>query len=472
MGRTKRERAKRQPNSSLPSPSIHHKLYKFLSLRNWNNTNQLTVSSFPLTGRGLYSKRDLIEHDLIIELPYQRMISYPTLANDDEFRSIFSMHELEKAKSLVSFQALLALYCHHQKLKGESSEWFAYIQTLPETFTNPYFCKKSELYFLPELVLEKIVDQNNSIKSNFQSLISLVRQDVRDNYNLDTFKWAFFVCNSRSVYINEKWLEPLVDRHDFKELLNDSPNMALAPLLDLLNHSNEVSTRSQLSHSQGFVVQQVDKIISGEVHLSYQLYTSKAIKKFDQIFINYGTFNNTKLLLEYGFVVPDNPMDFLEISLEDINNYVKSHPMLRTLLIPKHKYKFIRDHDLDQQMFIDANDGLSHNFQVVLSILLLPQNIYNLTQVAFGDELNFEDVKLQAIEILREKKLSFTGLSNELERHQDLSASGEVCLKYFEESMKLVDKVLNIVDKPWRKWGNKFFVRCSPSSSTSEKMIF
>lgn len=446
MGRTKRIRAKRQTSSNLPSSSIHHELYKFLSLRNWQNTNRLTVSSFPLTGRGLYSKRDLIEHDLIIELPYQRMVSYQTLANDDGFLAIFSLDELEKAKSQVSFQALLAFYLHYQKLKGESSEWFAYMQTLPDTFTMPYFCEKSELYHLPEFVLEKIVDQNNSIKISFQSLVALLRHDERNNFNLDTFKWAYFVCNSRSVYVNEKLLEPLVARdHLFREILNDQPSMALAPLLDLLNHSNEAVTKSQLSHSQMFIEQNADKIKSGEVDLGYQLYTAKSVKKFHQIFINYGAFNNTKLLLEYGFIVPDNRMDFLDVSLDDVNNYIQSHPVLRTLLIPKHKYKFIRDHNLDQQMFIDANDGLSHNLQSVLSILLLPQNIYNLTQVAFGDELNFNDIKQHAIDVLKTKKLNFSNLSEGFLNRPELSPSGTVCLEYLKNSIKLLDEVLTFV---------------------------
>lgn len=447
MGRTKRLRAKRQTVSNPPSPSIHHELYKFMSKHHWNNENQLTVSSFPLTGRGLYSKRDLIQHDLIIELPYHRMISYSTLTNDIDFLSIFSTDSLESTESLVSFHALLAFYLQYQKIKGETSEWSAYIKTLPETFTMPYFCKKSELYFLPENILMSVVEQNKTIKSSFESLVALLQKDEAEKFFLDTFTWAYFVCNSRSVYINAILIEPLVDSQDLKKLLNDSPNMALAPLLDLINHSNEAVTKSQLTHTQGFIAKNVDQIKNGKVNLCYQLYTAKAIKKFDQIFINYGTFSNTKLILEYGFIITENQKDFLDISLDEINTYVKAHPILQTLLIPKHKYKFIRDHDLDQHMFIDTNDGLSHNLQAVLSILLLPQNIYNLTNVAFGDEINFEDVKDYAIEILKAKQLSFTVLSNELALQPDLSSSAKICLAYLKESIKLVIEVIELINK-------------------------
>lgn len=446
MGRTKRARDKRQRNSDRPSPSIHHDLYKFLSLRGWRNTNRLTVSTFPSTGRGLFAKRRLSAHELIVELPTRCMISYLTLERDTDFLALFSPDELAKAKSLVTFQSLLALFLQHQKLKGDASEFVAYVRTLPLSFTAPYFCHKSELYHLPESILEKVVEQNESIKRNFQQLMMLVKPEARDDFTLETFKWAHFACNSRSVYMNGRALEPLVDHHNFKPLLTDTPNMALAPLLDLLNHSDQATTKSQLTHAESFIARNSDKVNSGEVQLGYQLLTMQAVKRFEQIFINYGTFNNTKLLLEYGFVLPNNRMDFLEFSLDDVNSYIKNHLELRTLVIPKHKYKFIREHELDQQMFIDASDGLNHNFQAVLSILLVPQNIYNLTQIAFGDDMKFSDIKHHAMEIVKQKKIDFGRFRDGLEQRVDRSASGSACLEYFKEATKLVDKVLEIIE--------------------------
>lgn len=443
MGRTKRARHLRKLKSDRPSPSIHHDLYKFLSLRGWKNENRLTVSTFPLTGRGLKAKCDLSQHDLIIDLPHQCMISILTLESDEEFVELFK--DLENATATVPFQALLALYVQHQKLKGDSSEWSAYIKTLPEAFSTPFFCKKSELYCLTENILEKIVEQNQTIKKSFKDLTELLTPVRRDDFDLETFKWAYFVCNSRSVYIKGKSLQPLVDFPKFKELVSDSPNMALAPLLDLLNHSDQALTTSQLTHNELSIEKNATKILSGEVSLNYQLFTAAPVKKYNQIFINYGNHNNTKLLVEYGFIVPENQFDFLEISLEDINSYIKSHLVMRTLLIPKHKYKFIKEHELEKQMFIDLNDGINHNFQVVLSILLIPENVYNLTQVAFGDEMNFDNIRHHAIEILKKKKFDFEKLIEGLTKHA-LSQSAEACLEYFRHSIKLVDKVLNSVD--------------------------
>lgn len=444
MGRTKRERKNRQKAFDPVEPSIHNDLFKFLSVHGWKNSKILSVRSFIYTGRGLCAKQNLSEHETIIELPIRAMICYNTLENDKDFLMLFDGLEISTAH--ITFQSLLALYLQHQKLKDESSEWIVYIRTLPDDFTTPYFCQKTELYLLPENILLRVVEQNDIIKREFQELSKLLKVEERQNFTLEDFKWAYFVCNSRSVYINGSTLEPLVDQLVFKKLLSDAPNMALAPLLDLFNHSEKAVTKCQLSHSGGFISQNSEKIKRGEVHLSYQLQTAKAVKKFDQVFINYGSFNNTKLLLEYGFVLPNNQIDFLEFSLDDINNYIKQHSVLRTLQIPKHKYKFIRDHDLDQQMFIDGNDGVNHSFQAVIAILLVPQNIYNLTQVAFGDEINFNDIRQHVTDILKRKKFDFQKLSDGLEKQSDLSKSGRACLEYFYESMKLLDKVLKSVE--------------------------
>jgi hypothetical protein len=148
------------------------------------------------------------------------------------------------------------------------------------------------------------------------------------------------------------------------------------------------------------------------------------------------------LLLEYGFFIPGNPSDFLEFSMNDINCYIKDHPELKFLVIPKHKYKFIRDHQLDQQITVDLIDGLSHNFQAVLAILLIPTNLYNLTQVAFGDALDFQDIRGFANELLKQKSSEYQKLSISLRNFKELSESGNVCANYFIECSKFIDRVL------------------------------
>lgn len=446
MGRTKRYRNiahKSRQIQVTDDPQIHHDLYKFLASHGWKNESSLNVGCFKDTGRGLYARNDLPENDVIIELPIDCMITIVTLENDDEFIELFDSDKIEDFKGLMSFQGLLAFYLSYQKSLREESSWKTYIKTLPKSFSTPYFCKKSELYHLPDHLIKMIVDQNSTIKTQYEILSKLLKDSSR--ICLDSFKWAYFVCNSRSVFINSKLLEPLVDSHLLKELLSDDPNMALAPMLDLLNHSDRVQSQCQLSHSPAFIEINVHKFKSKELKLTYQLISKNPFKKFDQIFINYGSHNNTKLLLEYGFIINNNQMDFLEFSLDDVNNYIKNHSELKHMVIPKHKYKFIRDHNLDSQLYIDVHDGLNHNFKAILAILLLPQNLYNLTQVAFGDELDFNDVREHAEKIVTRKKNEIETLCVSLLKEKDLSQGALMCIEYFKESITLINKVLEIL---------------------------
>jgi hypothetical protein len=53
---------------------------------------------------------------------------------------------------------------------------------------------------------------------------------------------------------------------------------------------------------------------------TFQVICENFIKKGDQIFIEYGEKkDNTSLLLEYGFVMPNNPFDKIQISKTDLN---------------------------------------------------------------------------------------------------------------------------------------------------------
>lgn len=426
--------------------STCYDLLKFLSSRKWTNETQLKISNFPDTGRGLHSKVALEKHDLIIELPYDCLISYQTIENDRDFVNLFRNDDgVKGAKPMITFQGLLSLYVCHQKNLSEKSKWSAYMKTLPTSFSTPYFCTKPELYFLPESLLLKVVEQNDAIKSNFNKLMSIMKEELQKNFTLESFKWAYFVCNSRSVYINSGCLMPLVDDVNFKHLLLDLPNMALAPFLDLFNHSDDAVTSSQLSQSEKGVELNVEQIKSKEVQMNYQLYTQMPVEKNEQIFINYGTYNNTKLLLEYGFIIPNNKLDFMEFSLNDINNYIKGHLELKMIIIPKHKYKYIQDHELDKQLYIDTLDGLNHNFQAILAMLLIPRNVYNLNEVAFGDYVHFEEIQEYAIDIVNVKRSDFEKFIQGLEKLENLSESAKVCAAYYKDCIAYIDKVLELL---------------------------
>jgi len=118
--------------------------------------------------------------------------------------------------------------------------------------------------------------------------------NTNDEFTLDDALWAFSMVRSRSLAVPE-----LED--DNISTGNGMP-LALIPGLDLLNHAFGSGTKLQLvigdsngasekSESSKWVVTSSDSILEGE-----------------EVFLSYGDDkDNWKLLLTYGFAVPNNP---------------------------------------------------------------------------------------------------------------------------------------------------------------------
>lgn len=91
---------------------------------------------------------------------------------------------------------------------------------------------------------------------------------------------------------------------------------ALAPFLDLLNHRPDVqvncwNVNNKLNVNDSLVLEWVFhffqvKASFNNVTRCYEITTVAGIQRFHQAFINYGSHDNQRLLLEYGFMAPCN----------------------------------------------------------------------------------------------------------------------------------------------------------------------
>lgn len=417
-------------------------LYQFMRNNSWCNDKNLKIKNFNDTGRGLYSPYNLNVNESIIEIPFNLLIGLVTIQNDEQFMELIDLNSCHSSelKMRLTTQSLLSVYLLYQRHMGESSKWSDYIKSIPDYFTNPLFCDKQELYFLPETILQASVTQNNTIKQNY-STFELLLKDKRcdccgltyftEIVKLDDFKWAYFAVNSRSVFLDCKTIPPIYKlNNQLLDILCDSPNMAMVPFLDLLNHSDTAQTISQLNPNNNHC---------------YQLITQRPYKKYEQIFIHYGSHSNRKLLLEYGFFIPDNQFDFIDVTMQDINDFIQSDKKLTVMNQPRNKFKYIKDHDLDRNMFLIVNDYASHNLIVVFTLLFIETGCFtvNYDQTAFGGSPNFDLIK----EVLRNfvlfKRNDYESYSNGLKTIPALSKSGYFCLNYFRECIKYLNKILD-----------------------------
>lgn len=89
----------------------------------------------------------------------------------------------------------------------------------------------------------------------------------------------------------------------------DINSLALAPFLDMFNHSNDADVEVNIDIKNN----------------AYILKTLRSYKKYDQVFIKYGSHSSHKLLLEYGFTLSRNPNDFVKFSYDEILRAAKNY---------------------------------------------------------------------------------------------------------------------------------------------------
>lgn len=450
MGRTDRNRKRKKANDleiqstngrleSMNSDDIYINLARSLYRNGWLNETNLKVGDFPVTGRGIYSIKNFRKDDLLISLPIDSLISIVTIADDMKFRHllsrIFGTHEKQ-----ITSQGLLAIYLLYLKHTLQRTE---YISTLPATFSVPYYCAEAEINAMLPAIRDKVFDQREIIDVDFNCFQNSFN-DTRcaccnrtyfcDIFNKTSFEWAFFAVNSRSVYFN---LEKIAVKHlgsvrTVQKLLKDEPTLALAPFLDLLNHSCTAGT--------GLYVKNTDNGIL------YQLYTTVPFSKYEQVFISYGALDNTKLLTEYGFFVPGNKHDFVEIRRKDIDDYLK--------MIPYRIKMLISNESLDQNLFITRANGFSHNIRILIHIVCnasrattaTDENYYK--KIIYGDinEINFvsNEMKQLAAKLIDGKANELReqcGFFRERQSNDTITERAIIYLDYLTEAIKWLESV-------------------------------
>lgn len=339
--------------ASLPDDSSAIvSLLQFLRAKEWQNVGELQVAKFPTTGRGIRTirSRDFAAAETLIDMPFRSVfISLITLMDDRGFRSCC----VDKLEGNVSTQLILTVYVLYQQHLGDRSKWKAYLDSLPKNLCTPHFCSQSELDCVPmvrNLVTKTLQGLYSSFASAFAcALCECCGRKLVDLVANEELLLMYYLVNSRSVYC-----DPGIIRKSCSgglSFLSDDPSMALAPFLDLFNHSDSVETESNLCLDS----------VSGE--LKYQLVTRTALGADSELFINYGNHDNFKLLMEYGFVIEGNRYEKIDLSLGQIENFMQRFPKY----CHAKKIAFIRSREMHEEVFISA-EGLSYNFETILRI--------------------------------------------------------------------------------------------------------
>ncbi|XP_025933377.1 SET domain-containing protein 4 isoform X3 [Apteryx rowi] len=293
-GRTGRKRRRKHLQSFMNGVDCSHKL-EYIKLKKWLKDrgfedNDIRPAEFWDTGRGLMTTKALQAGELVISLPEKCLLTTGTVLS-----SCLGEY-ITKWKPPVSPLIALCTFLIAEKHAGEQSLWKPYLDVLPKTYTCPVCLEEDVVSLLPEPLRKKAQEQRTMVhelyvssKAFFSSLQPLFAENTETIFNYSALEWAWCTVNTRTVYM----------KHSQRECFSLEPDVyALAPYLDLLNHSPNVQVKAAFN----------------EQIRSYEIRTDSQCKKYEEVFICYGPHDNQRLLLEYGFVAVDNPHSSVYVS--------------------------------------------------------------------------------------------------------------------------------------------------------------
>ncbi|XP_074389790.1 SET domain-containing protein 4 isoform X2 [Zonotrichia albicollis] len=318
-GRTGRKRRRKHLKSFMDGVNCSHKL-EYIELRKWLKErgfedSNLRPAEFWGTGRGLMTTKALRAGDVIISLPEKCLLTTSTVLS-----SSLGAH-IESWKPPVSPLLALCTFLMAEKHAGAKSPWKPYLDVLPSSHTCPACLQPDVIDLLPNPLKHKAQEQKmliqelfTSSRAFFSSLQPLFAESTGSIFNFSALQWAWCTVNTRTVYM----------KHPHRDCFSLEPDVyALAPYLDLLNHSPNVQVKA------GF----------NEQTRSYEIWTNSQCKKYQEVLICYGPHDNQRLLLEYGFVAMDNPHSSVYVSADTLLKYFSPLDKQR-----KAKVSILKDH--------------------------------------------------------------------------------------------------------------------------------
>lgn len=395
MGRTKRTRIRKknkfvenvEDNSDKDKNLIS--LYKWLKQNSWYNQTALKIKRFPDTDRGVTSSKTLRQNDTLIQISYDLMITFTTI------QTCFAKNKLTLNEKLT-MQEFLALFLILER-ENNQSLWRYYINSLPSELPDlPWLKSADEIKLYPEDL--RIASIKNL--ENFATSLERVRKSIGKHLHCVSFevlfKWAFILVNTRAVYVNPNFVWAI--NNSMKCLLLDEPSQALCPFLDMFNHHFHANTEAMMIEEDG--------------GLKYKLKTLTSYRAYEQIMISYGPHDNDKLLMQYGFFIPGNIFDTVKFDLQEVKELIKFN-------IDNKKYKFIKNHKFDSDLYI-GQSGVSFNLKALFYVIDCV-DIQNCSANIFGDVYpeDFTEIVNDYKNILVAYKLKC--FENDLERFEKVN---------------------------------------------------
>lgn len=268
------------------------------SLRRWLDNHakvghwkgsELRLSSDFDTGRGLLTLGGIAAGTPLVAIPFSALLTRDVVVDS-----------IPGADALVGEQQVLTLGLIAARLDPSAwSHWDPYLQSLSSlTFdTLPLSMSTDLQQLLPWNVQETVASHESSLERDYAAVQAL--EWPFGNIPRDLYEWAWCVVRTRCVTLCSNDRQG-TGNNFFTKSSKPYPTIALAPFLDLLNHSPEAQTGAFLD----------------PLTQTFTVITKSHIPPNSQVYISYGPHDNAFLLAEYGFLCASgssaaNPYNFV-----------------------------------------------------------------------------------------------------------------------------------------------------------------
>lgn len=419
MGRTKRIRSRKKLNTTeLDFTSEVESLMSWMRILNWRNTSKICCRPFESTGRGISSIKRVCSKDILITVPFKLLITYSTVTSSEEFMKLF------KLQAKLRIHDLLASFLVLENHKRDQSFWKYYLKSLPSVVPNlPWLLSYEEIQYFPEELRKKCEKCRSNFEDSWKRLQESLltsrnclccEKKVEEIFNLESYTWGYIMVNTRGVFVDPE----LTKTFSKSDIIDDEPQIAMIPLLDMFNHSDVAENQIEFQETpQG---------------LFYQLSTLNNYKKNDQIFISYGRHDNTTLFSEYGFYLPKNSNDKIKFLPSEIMDCLN-------LKLDNFQFEFLKKHQfLDYKELFISLIGPSFKLKGFLYVTL-NKNVRNYSAYIFSE--NYSETFLQSLQNcgtkllimkIKEYKCDYWKFKNKFGANNDVSLFLEKRVEFVE----------------------------------------
>ncbi|KAL5760923.1 hypothetical protein ACOSQ2_019761 [Xanthoceras sorbifolium] len=249
-------------------------------------------------GLGLLASEDIPKGSLLISLPVHIPLKFES---DDGNGADSVLVNLARQVPEELWAMKLGLKLLQERAKV-GSFWWPYISNLPETYNVPIFFQGEDIKNLQYAPLLYQVNKRCHFLLEFDQEARHTLENLKPNdhpfggqqVDASSLGWAMSAVSSRAFRLYGK-----------KTADGTRSNIPMMlPLIDMCNHSFKPNAQ---------ILQEEDV---GNEKSEMKVVAETEIKQDSPLLLNYGCLSNDLFLLDYGFVIPSNPHDTIELKYD------------------------------------------------------------------------------------------------------------------------------------------------------------